>query len=134
VYGVSLSALLTYLKTNESTEQQALQGVDILKQMTIHGSNHSDMENELIHWLCHAQRNTTAMNGEMVNVTDDELGLKVTVDFKCCNGWQQQFKDGGQSVNGEGASADDDSTKQWQEQVTPTSHYAVCPKGHFKSG
>jgi len=129
VYGISLSAPLTYLKTNESIEQQALQG-DILKQMRLHGSNCGNKENELIHWLCHAQRNTTAMGGEMVNVMDDELGLKVTADFKCCNGWQQQFKDREQSVNGEGASVDADSTKQWQEQVTPTNHYAVCsPKG-----
>jgi hypothetical protein len=58
---------LTYLKTNESIEQQALQGGDILKQMRIHASNRGDMENELIQWLCHAQRNTTAMGGQMVN-------------------------------------------------------------------
>jgi len=134
VYGISLFAPFTYLKSNESIEQQALQGGDILKQITIHGSNCGNEENELIHLLCHAQTNTTAMGGEMVNVTDDELGLKVTVDFKCCNGWQQQFKDRGQSVNGEGASVDADSTKQWQEQVTPANHYAVCSKGHFKSG
>jgi predicted transcriptional regulator len=70
VYGISLSAPSTYLKTNESTEQQALQGGDILKQM-IHGSNCGDVENELIHWLCHAQRNTTAMAGQMGNVKDD---------------------------------------------------------------
>jgi hypothetical protein len=92
------------------------------------------MENELIHWLCHAQRNTTAMGGQMVNVTADKLALKMTADCKCSNGWQQQFKDRWLSVTGEGASADADSTQQWQEQVTPTSHYAVCPKGHFKSG
>jgi len=134
VYGISLSAPSTYFKTNESTEQQALQGGDILKQMRIYGSNRGNMQNELIHWLCHAQRNTTAMGGEMVNVTADESALKMTVDFKCSNGWQQQFKDRWQSVNGEDASAAADSTQQWQEQVTPTNHYTVCPKGHFESG
>lgn len=105
-----------------------------MQQMRIHGSNCGDMENVLIHWLCHAQRNTTAMGGQMVNAAADELTLKMTVDFKCSNGWQQQFKDRWQSVNGEGASADADSIQQWQEQVTPTNHYAMCPKGHFKSG
>lgn len=44
VYGISLSALLTHLKTNESIEQQALQG-DILKQIGIHGSNCGNKEN-----------------------------------------------------------------------------------------
>jgi len=76
-----------YLKTNESIEQQDLHGGDILQQMRIHGSNCGDMENVLIHWLCHAQRNTTAMGGQMVNATADELTLKMTVDFKCSNGW-----------------------------------------------
>lgn len=69
----------------------------------------------------------------MVNATADELALKMTVDFKCSSGCQQQFKDRRQSVNGEGASAGADSTRQWQEQVTSTNH-AVCPKGHFESG
>lgn len=128
MYGISLSAPTTYLKTNESSEQQALQGGDILKQMRIHVSNCGDMEDELIHCLCHAQRNTTAMGGQMVNVTADELALKMTVDFKCSNGWQQQFKDRRQSVKGEDASAEADSTQQWQEQLTPTNHYAVCSK------
>jgi hypothetical protein len=111
-----------------------LQEGDILQQMGIHGSNHGDMQNELIHWLCHAQRNTTAMGGQTVNVTAHESALKMTVDFKCSNGWQQQFKDRWESVNGEDASADADSTQQWQEQVPPTNHYAVCTKGHFESG
>lgn len=66
------------------------------------------------------------MGGQMVNVTADELALMITVDFKCSNGWQQQFKDRWQSVNGEDA----DSTQQWQEQVTATNHCAVCPKRH----
>jgi hypothetical protein len=94
----------------------------IYKQMMIHGSNRGDTEDELIHWLCHAQRNTTAMGDQMVNVMADELALKMTVDFKCSNGWRQQFKDRWQSVNGEDASAQADSTQQWQEQVTPTNH------------
>jgi len=87
VCGISLSAPSMYLKTNESIEQQDLHGGDILQQMRIHGSNCGDMENVLIHWLCHAQRNTTAMGGQMVNATADELTLKMTVDFKCSNGW-----------------------------------------------
>jgi hypothetical protein len=115
VYGISLAAPSTYLRTNESSEQQALQGGNILKQMRIHGSDRGDMEDELIHWLCHAQRNTTATGGQMVNVMADELALKMTVDFKCSNGWRQQFKDRWQSVNGEDASAEADSTQQWQE-------------------
>jgi hypothetical protein len=38
-----------------------------------------------------------------------------------------------QSVNGEGASVEADSTHKWQEQLTPTNHYVVYPKGHFES-
>ena len=73
VYGIPLSALSTYLKNDNSSEQQALWSGNILKQMRIHRTNHGDMENELIHWFCHAQRNTTAPGGQMVNVTADEL-------------------------------------------------------------
>ena len=64
--------------------------------MRIRGAKHGDMENELFHWLCHAQKNTTAVGGRTVNMKDDELALTMGTDFKCPMAGSSSSKDGSQ--------------------------------------
>jgi hypothetical protein len=51
------------------------------------------MENDLFAWFCHAQKNSTAVHGLMVEMTTDEIALKTSTDFKYSNGWLWQFRD-----------------------------------------
>jgi hypothetical protein len=44
-YGVPLSTLLIYLKSQDSVDQHAQQQSDISKWRRVHRTNHSDMKN-----------------------------------------------------------------------------------------
>jgi hypothetical protein len=57
VHGIPLSTLSTYLKNRDSIGNQALQGAEVSKRMRICGAKHSDLEDELFEWFCHAHVN-----------------------------------------------------------------------------
>jgi hypothetical protein len=63
--------------------------------MRICGAKHSGMENGLFEWFCHARKNRIAVDGQMVEMTADEIALKISTDYKYSNGWLQQFRDDG---------------------------------------
>jgi hypothetical protein len=54
-YRISLSTLLTYLKNQDSIENQALQGAEVSKCMRICGAKHGDLEDKQFKWFCFAQ-------------------------------------------------------------------------------
>jgi hypothetical protein len=90
-YGIPLSTLSTHLKNRDSVENQALQGAVVSKRMRIHGAKHSDLEDELFEWFCHAHANNIPV-GPMVKEKANEIALKMGIEFQCSNGWLQRFK------------------------------------------
>jgi hypothetical protein len=86
-YRIPLSTLLTNLKNRDYIENQALQGAEVSKQMRIHGAKHSDLEDELFEWFCHARANNIPVKGPMAKEKTNEITLKMGIEFQCSNGW-----------------------------------------------
>jgi transposase-like protein len=91
-YGIPLSTLSTYLKNQDSIKNQALQGAEVSKQMRIRGAKHSNLEEKLFEWFCHARANNIHVESPMVKEKANEIALKTGIEFQCLNGWLQQFK------------------------------------------
>jgi hypothetical protein len=91
-YGIPLSTLSIYLKNRDCIENQALQGAEVSKRMRIHGAKHSDLEDELFKWFCHARAKNIPVEGPMVKEKANEIALKMGIEFQCSNGWLQRFK------------------------------------------
>jgi transposase-like protein len=91
-YGIPLSTLLTYLKNQDSIENQALQGEEVSKRMRIREAKHSDLEDELLEWYCRAHAKNIPVEGPMVIEKANEIALKMGMKFQCLSGWLQRFK------------------------------------------
>jgi CRISPR/Cas system-associated protein Cas10 (large subunit of type III CRISPR-Cas system) len=51
---IPLSILLTYLKYQDSNENQSLQAAEVLERVRIRGEKHDDLEDELFKLFCFA--------------------------------------------------------------------------------
>jgi hypothetical protein len=128
-YGILLSTLSTYLKNWDCIENQTLQGAEVSKRMRICGAKHSDLEDELFEWFCHARTKNIPVEDSMVKEKVNEIALKMLIEFQCSNGWLQQFKQRQnirwQAISGESLAADVESSDTWRESVVPiTEQYA----------
>jgi hypothetical protein len=82
----------TYLKNQDSIENQALQGAEVSKRMRIRGAKHSDLEDELFKWFCHACDDNIPVKGSVVQEKANKIALKMGIEFHCSNGWLLRFK------------------------------------------
>jgi hypothetical protein len=57
--------------------------------MRNYGAKHSDLEDELLQWFCHANANSINVEGPMVKEKANKIVLKVGIELKCLNGWLQ---------------------------------------------
>jgi hypothetical protein len=91
--------------------------------MRIHGVKHSDLEDELFEWFCHAHAKNIPVEGPMVKEQANEIALKMGLEFQCSNGWLQRFKQQRnitwQAISGESSAADVEASDKWRESVAP---------------
>jgi hypothetical protein len=57
--------------------------------MRICGVKHSDLEDEMFEWFCHASANNIPVEGPMVKEKANTIALKMGIEFQCSNGWLQ---------------------------------------------
>jgi hypothetical protein len=88
-YRIPLSTLSTYMKYRDSIENQALQGAEFSNQIC--GVKHSDLEDEVFEWFCHACANNIPVEVPMIKEKANETALKMGIEFQCSNGWLQRF-------------------------------------------
>jgi hypothetical protein len=90
--------------------------------MRIRGAKHSDLEDELFGWFCHARANIL-VEGPMVREKPNEIALKMEIEFQCSNGWLQLFKQRRnitwQAISGESSAVDVEASDKWRENVAP---------------
>ena len=65
---LGMPLLLTHLSNQNSNEQQGLQRVIFCKCMRICETKQGTMENGLFEWLCHTQKNSTAVGAQTMTV------------------------------------------------------------------
>jgi hypothetical protein len=66
-YGIPLFTLSTYLKNRDSIENQV---------------KHSDLEDELFEWFCHARSSSIPAEGPVDKEQANEITLKMVIEFK----------------------------------------------------
>jgi hypothetical protein len=58
-----------------------LQGAEVSKRMKICGAKHSDLEDELFEWFCHACANNIPVEGPVVEEKANEIAPKMGIEF-----------------------------------------------------